>query len=267
MFKFSLIKNDYQSSNGFSSELIENLIARGNILDEKDPDYVFVVGGDGTFLKAVQIYQNILDKVNFIPFKSGGIGFFTNKNRIDELETILEMIDTQSYFENSYELLEIKNGDNKFYITNEAKILNEKSAVYIKVYINDEYLETFHGTGLVVSTSSGSTGYMKSAGGSIILPKDAGIYQIQELFPISTNKYRTLNAPMILNSNYKLTLILEDTNELLICDTQERKIVDKTIEISLSKTKINVVSHIAPRDVFEIGVLRDIFIRDKEQVN
>ncbi|QEH61564.1 inorganic polyphosphate/ATP-NAD kinase [Spiroplasma chinense] len=266
MFKFSIVKNDYIVTDVSVEQLLSTLTSKGHVLDEKEPNFVFVIGGDGTFLKAVQKYQNSIQKIKFIPFKSGGIGFYTNKNRVNELETILEMIDKETYFEHSYEMLEIKNGKTTHLVTNEMKILNETKATYIKIFINDEYLETFHGTGLVVSTQTGSTGYMKSTGGAVILAKGVGLYQIQELVPVSTNKFRTLNSPIILDKRSKVRFELENINDLLICDTKQRKIEDKILDITVSDIQIKMISHINPKDTSEIKVLRDIFIKDKEMI-
>ena len=266
MFKFNVVKNDYDSTIKLSKELIEKLYLKGWILEESNPNFVFVIGGDGTFLKAVAKYQNQLQKTKFIPFKLGGIGFYTNKNRVDDFEQILEMIEEETYSIYEYEVLEIKNGQNRFYATNEIKILNERTALYIDIFINNDYLETFHGTGLVISTSNGSTGYIKSTGGAVILPKNQMLYQLQELVPISTNKFRTLNSPIILNNSYKLNLKLESINELLICDTQVIKLIDKQISIKVSDIKVSVISHQCEKEQSEIKVLRDIFIKDKEKV-
>lgn len=38
-----------------------------------------------------------------------------------------------------------------------------------KMYVNDDYLQYFRGSGLIFATASGSTGYMKAINGAIIL--------------------------------------------------------------------------------------------------
>ncbi|AOG60165.1 inorganic polyphosphate/ATP-NAD kinase [Spiroplasma helicoides] len=266
MRNYEIVKNDYESTANEVAKLEEFLNANGFIKNVQNPVYVFVIGGDGTFLKAVHKYQDLLDQIYFVPFKFGGIGYYTNKNNLNEIKSLVEMIEKEECFQINYQILELLNGKRKHYILNEVKILNEKRPLYIKLFINDEYLETFHGTGIVVSTPTGSTGYIKSTGGSVILPKNSGLYQLQELVPVSTNIYRTLNSPIILNSDYVLRLELESLCETLICDTQERKILDNILEIKVSEKKVRVISHRDPKQISEINTLRDIFIIDKKSV-
>lgn len=266
MFKFFIVKNDYKVTAKLFSDLEQELLAEGNEWDENNPDYVFVVGGDGTFLKAVHQFQTILSTTAFIPFKSGGIGFYTNRNNIKDLNAIVKALNQGTMQVSAYEVLELKNGANTHYICNELKILNEKSLTYLKIFLNDDYLETFHGTGLVISTASGSTGYMKSTGGAVIFPKNSGIYQLQELVPVSTNKYRTLNSPLILDKNTKVKLVLEGQTDTLICDTQERQINSQELEICMSAQQVKVLCFNPAHAKSEVEVLREIFIKDKEVI-
>ncbi|AKU80142.1 NAD(+)/NADH kinase [Spiroplasma turonicum] len=267
MKTYNLIKNDYIET-AEKIELFEaELKKRGWILNTENPDFVFIIGGDGTFLRAVSYYKKIIDKIKFVPFKLGGIGFYTNKNRLNELSLTLDLIESNNYEMQSFEMLEVKNNNDKLLVVNEMKILNEKKPIYIEIYINNNFLERFHGTGLVISTSNGSTGYMKSARGAVILPRKSGIYQLQELTPVSTNKFRSLNSPLILDKNFDLSLVLEDnSNESMIIDTLEYKLIDKRIEIKLSNISINVITCLKNDLKNDIEIIRDIFIKDKEEI-
>ncbi|ASP28610.1 inorganic polyphosphate/ATP-NAD kinase [Spiroplasma corruscae] len=262
---YNLINNDYKETEDKIKSFEKKLNDRGWKKSDDRPDFVFIFGGDGTFLKAVSKYKSIIDKVSFVPFKLGGIGFYTNKNRINELDLILELIEKNNYHSQCFEMLEVNNDNKNLLVVNELKIINEKKPIYIEIFVNNNFLERFHGTGVVVSTSNGSTGYMKSAGGAVILPRNSGIYQLQELIPVSTNKFRTLNSPIILDKNFELSLKLESTSDdLMIIDTNGHKVIDKTINIRLSNVTIKVISCLQEGLKNDIEILRDIFIKDKE---
>ena len=51
--------------------------------DNENPDVVFVLGGDGTLLKAVQRYIDIVDNIKFVGFRCGNLGFFYDFNEED----------------------------------------------------------------------------------------------------------------------------------------------------------------------------------------
>lgn len=264
MFRFTIIKNNYKNTDDLAKTLKKVLLDNNNIFDEINPQYIFIIGGDGTFLKTVQQFQDKLSDIIFIPFKSGGSGYYTNKNEIKDISNILTQINNKSYNIISYELIEILNGKKTNFVCNEVKILDETKPTSIKIFINDEYLETFWGTGLVVSTSSGSTGYAKSINGAVILSKTNRLFQLQEIAPINTNKYRSLNSSIILSDEFSIKLEFKNSGKIMICDTKPYEILSNFLEIKSSSKKANVLVCKEQTLLSEIQILRDIFIKDKE---
>ena len=62
--------------------------------DEANPDIVITVGGDGTIIRAVNKYIDIVDKVTFFGVKTGHLGFYTNftKDSLNELIALLKIL-------------------------------------------------------------------------------------------------------------------------------------------------------------------------------
>ncbi|CAE76943.1 NAD(+)/NADH kinase [Mycoplasma mycoides] len=264
--KYSFITNKYEESSDIVDELLNILKNTDFKKDQNNPDICFVIGGDGTFLYAVHKYQSILDKLIFIPIKFGGIGFYTNKNRVDDLKKIdLNKIIEQPNI-TELGLIEVNYDDQKVYAINEIKITNQVRPLNLDIYINNEFLEQFKGTGLVFSTPSGSTGFMKSVNGAIIYPV-VSLFEMQELMPISTNKFRTLNAPIIFSDNEHINLKLEDLNNVtLSADTYEYQFKNKELLIKLSRKKIKLLN--LNKDKFnKIKILRDIFVLNDKTKN
>lgn len=263
MKKYTIISNDYKNSLEEKEKLNTKLIENGFTLDDEKPQIIFVIGGDGTFLKSVREYNSILNEAVFIPFNSGGIGFYTNHNKAENIDEVITALKQKELMTKEFELLELQNGDEVIYAANEIKILNEITPLYIDININDKFLERFHGTGLVFSTSNGSTGYMKAAGGAVIYPKNNSLFQMQELVPVSTNKYRSLNSSLIFSKEQVITLGGEVKNEDIIVDTKMYTPNSPKLTIKMSETTVKVLS--LHKDVMcDVTILRDMFIKDKD---
>ena len=91
------------------------------------------------------------------------------------------------------------------YALNEVTIVSPLRTFIIDVFIDDSYLERYRGTGLCISTSSGSTAYNKSLHGSVLDPSICAM-QLTEIASINSNAYRTLGSPLVLSKNRTISL-------------------------------------------------------------
>ena len=120
----------------------------------------------------------------------------------------MRLVPVQNLKENSQIAINIIDNEGRFLLKEGQKItpqgiqiLNRLGVAY--VYINDEYLETFRGNGLCVSTASGSTAYNKSLGGAILY-SDVGMMQLSEIAGIHHNAYRSLGSSLVLDKKYTI---------------------------------------------------------------
>ncbi|PPE05765.1 NAD(+)/NADH kinase [Williamsoniiplasma lucivorax] len=258
--KYSILTNRYQESKDMEREILAIVADQPDFIqDDVNPNYVFVIGGDGTFLSAVHKFSQILGQVIFIPIKFGGIGFYTSHNTVDDFKKLFAsgIEKNQKWVE--YSLLKVTNKQSIWYSINEVKIVDNTRPTKMDVFINDELLETFRGTGMVFATPSGSSGFAKSAHGSVIFP-NTNLFEMVELFPVSTNKFRTLNAPIIFDHNQVITLNLKDiTNITLAVDTANYPLTDPQVEVRLSDKKIKIMSLSQVR-TSKTKILNDIFV-------
>lgn len=170
--------------------------------DEENPELVISVGGDGSMLYSVHKYEHMLDEVSFIGLHSGTLGFLTDYQK-EELDVFINDLKTKEIEYYNRHLLQVKIGDEIYHALNEFRIENNMRAQVLDVYINDEYLETFRGNGLCVSTTSGSTAYNKSLGGAILY-SDVGMMQLSEIAGIHHNAYRSLGSSLVLDKKYTI---------------------------------------------------------------
>src|SRR5699024_7457469 len=147
------------------------LIDMGKIYDEKNPDLVVCVGGDGTLLHAFHHYMDQVDTVSFVGIHTGTLGFSTDYV-IDEIEQFYEDIASNEYKIEEKSILEATCYRNeevmKFNALNEIRVENIVKTQHIEVYLNDEYFELFRGNGLCISGQYGSTAYNRSIGDAVI---------------------------------------------------------------------------------------------------
>lgn len=204
--------------------------------DEENPDIVITVGGDGTILRAVHKYIDIVDKITFFGVKTGHLGFYTNFT-IDAIDELCEKINNNVFEVESHSLLEWKTKSNKGYAINEITITNPTATQIVDVLIDQENFETVRGTGLCISTTNGSTAYNKSLNGPVV-DHSLNCIILTEIASINSNAYRSLNSPLVLSTERRLELKSNNAKFLTSDHLQYELENDDYIECYLSNKKI-----------------------------
>lgn len=198
----------YQNAQNLVFKIENEAIEHGFSIDDKNPDIIIYLGGDGTFLRAIQNNIDRLDEVYFLGVNNGALGFFYDF-KVDEIKTMFEMLANDLLECKCIDLLEgiiyTNEEDFPFYIFNELRVANSFSLLKCDVYINDEYFETFSGNELVISSSFGSTGLTKSIGGAVI-DSNLSAIQIVPIAPLNSIVYTTFTNPLILSGDSTITI-------------------------------------------------------------
>lgn len=182
--------------------LRQRLVEESFVLDEKEPDIVISIGGDGTLLSAFHRYAHALDRVRFIGVHTGHLGFYTDWREFN-LEELVESLKEDKGEFIQYPLLDVeliyKNKEriSHFLALNESTIKRVDGTLVCDVYIRDEHFERFRGDGICVSTPTGSTGYNKSIGGAVLHPRLEAL-QLTEMASLNNRVFRTLSSPMVI---------------------------------------------------------------------
>ena len=146
----------------------------------RDLDYFFSVGGDGTFLRSITFVRDL--EIPVIGINTGRLGFLANIQK-DSIRSSFEQIVNGQFIVQNRSLLQarVEGGENDFgnvnFALNEITITRKNTASMIKVdtILDDEFLTTYWSDGLIISTPTGSTGYSLSCGGPIISPSSKNI--------------------------------------------------------------------------------------------
>ncbi|MBE6133142.1 MAG: hypothetical protein E7178_00540 [Erysipelotrichaceae bacterium] len=184
-------------------EIIKNNISINFIEDENNPDVVICIGGDGTFLEAVSKYIDIIDKVAFVPFMTGHLGFYIDFLP-EDAKDINDILINKPHIQN-LPLIEADIDNNVYYAVNEFSLGQFAHASAYDIRINDELLESYYGSGLLISTTYGSSAYNRSVGGPIVDNKLNAII-LSKIAPITSRQYTSIAAPIVFNDDKVITL-------------------------------------------------------------
>ncbi|MDI9519022.1 MAG: NAD(+)/NADH kinase, partial [Bacillota bacterium] len=168
MKRFETVVRFDETSNNINDYIKETLLNNGYFYDEINSEIIIVIGGDGTFLKAVHNNIDRLDEVSFYGIHTGTLGFFTDYKSDEVEEFVYDLINKKPILR-EYQLLKVKVDNNDvYYALNEMRIENVVRTQVLNVTLNGEEFETFRGTGMCVSTQLGSTAYNRSLKGAVI---------------------------------------------------------------------------------------------------
>lgn len=190
-----VILDGKRDENNIKNTLLKECDDRGFIYDENNPEIAFVIGGDGTFLRAIHKYIDIVNDIKFIGIRSGSLGFFYDFIE-EDIKTIFFALDNDDYLIDSHHLIECDFSNKKIYAVNEIRFENPFHTLVNKVKIDGYELETFHGNGLLICNELGSSAYNKSLGGSLI-SHNLKLLELTEISTIQNNAYRSLGSSLI----------------------------------------------------------------------
>lgn len=177
------------------------------LLNDKNPDVIFVLGGDGAMIKAVKSF-NYINSL-FFGLNLGNVGFLTS---IRDSKKFLEGIDKflqGKYFVSTRNLLKVEVLRNKKVVfkddvLNEVAIQNLVGVVNVEVKINDFLFQNICGTGVLISTPTGSTAYNLSAHGPIVMPNI-------ECFVLTELMDHNIPTPsLVISKNEKISVDIVD---------------------------------------------------------
>jgi len=212
--------------------------SRYKILGENDHvkdfiDLFLTLGGDGTLLDTIAMIRD--SGIPVIGINFGRLGFLASINKND-IAAAIEAVVNKQFSLDSRELLSIQSdleifGKDNFALNDITIHKRDDSAmITTNVFLNDEFLNSYWGDGIIISTSTGSTAYSLSCGGPIIFPESNSIV----LTPVSPHNLNV--RPIVLPDTSTLSFEVEcrSSNYLVSCDSRTA-VIDKTMRFKVTK--------------------------------
>jgi NAD+ kinase len=213
--------------------LIEYANTYSSFDDFTGADYIFSIGGDGTFLDAVSFSGE--RQIPILGINVGRLGFLSIVNENNYANLISQIIHKQYKIEerslirvdSDVQLFGRQNfGLNEFTLTKR----DSASMIIVHSYIDGEFLNSYWADGLIVSTPTGSTGYSLSCGGPVVLP-------LTQNFIVTPISPHNLNVrPLIVPDTSVLSFEIEGRSKNFLASLDSRtELVRSGVKMTIQK--------------------------------
>jgi len=229
---FAPVFNLWQQDGGYS---FANISTSGPMPDNLD--FIIIIGGDGSFLKAISEFEYL--HVPFVGINTGRLGFLADISP-DDINTAIDALAAGKFVVEQRPLLELlpKIDEIKHpFALNEVTVhkCDSSSMIVIHTYIDDKYLASYWADGLIIATPTGSTAYSMSAGGPILSPTSQNII----ITPIASHNLTV--RPLVIPdySNIKIKIESRELNYMLSLDSTS-VVLHSPTEIGIRKSAHNI---------------------------
>lgn len=206
-------------------------------------DMVLALGGDGTFLRAINMLHGRDIPIAGINF--GRLGFLTSAKVEEGENTWIEDLLSGNYSIQKRLLLKVSSSATPHgiypYALNEFSIQRQSPAMLrIEVSIDGAALPAYWADGVVVSTPTGSTAYSLSVGGPIVTP-DSDVLIIAPIAPHNLN-VRPIVAPAGANLEISFTSKAAQTAVVTLDNTSFTAPVSSRFTIGRADFEANCIT-------------------------
>ncbi|MEW5950585.1 MAG: NAD(+)/NADH kinase [Elusimicrobiota bacterium] len=216
-------------------------------------DIAISAGGDGTALYAARSLAG--KSVGLIAVNAGGLGFLSSVEPKDFESFFLKVLKNKIKKIERF-FLEIEGPRGKYYALNDCVLRSSQPrAFHLKVNYAGDFLSSYFGDGLIVSTPTGSTAYGLAAMGPIIMPS-AQVFCLSPICP-----HTLTHRPVVLPADKTLEVFFceeseKDISVTVSIDGQENFILPSGKGISVKKSSFSLITPV-PLDYSWFKVLRD----------
>jgi NAD+ kinase len=183
----------------------DRIVPRTEIASHQ-PDFVLVLGGDGTLLSAARAVGEA--QIPLLAVNLGSLGFLTEV-RLDELYQTLEAVFQNQCPVESRAVLDcrlVRDGQEiaHYNALNDAVIKSTVARLIgFKLCINGERVVEYQADGVIVATPTGSTAYSLAAGGPVLMPSVEAIV----LTPICPHSLT--HRPLVVGDGALVSVLLD----------------------------------------------------------
>lgn len=198
----------------------DNSIVSADDNAAKGTDLVFVLGGDGTLLRAAELARPAA--VPVLGVNLGRVGFLAEADSDDLDVAVSRVLNGRFHVDNRMTLDVVATHDGeeiaRTWALNEASV--EKSSreriLDVLIEVDGRPVSAFGSDGVLCATPTGSTAYAFSAGGPVIWP------DVEALLVVPSNAHAMFARPLVVSPASKVGLEVDPGGHpaVLFCDGQ-----------------------------------------------
>ena len=209
-------------------------------LVQQKPDFVVVLGGDGTLLSTARKVARA--GIPILGVNLGSLGFLT-EIRKDEIATALEAVDAGRCELSQRAMLHCRVCRNGKCVANydalNDVVMNQRAVARItdfEVKVNGIFVSQYRADGLIIATPTGSTAYSLAAGGPILSPEVPGFV----ITPVAS--HALTNRPLVVRDTAVIEVSLTVTREqaYLSVDGQQGEPLEEGDVVECRKSEFTV---------------------------
>ena len=234
--------HSWTNENGLHLDTVDVGTSIDEVYIEANETLGVTVGGDGTFLEGIQQFEP--RNIPLLGINTGTLAFLVRVD-VDDLEAALtEVIQGRANIDKRQQLL-VEADEFEASGINDAIVQHippdnpiDRKITKLDVFADGQYVGEYDGTGLAVSTPTGSTGISLSASGPIHNPTNNSSLQI---VPLHTHQMGV--RPLIVSTDTSIKIVCTEEAHLLVDGGRSDKIMESgdIINVSGADSSANIV--------------------------
>ncbi|MFC4541437.1 inositol monophosphatase family protein [Halosolutus amylolyticus] len=209
------------------------------------------LGGDGTYLEGVRQFSP--RRIPILGINAGTLAFLASISPADLTDALTEAVDGTATIDQRQQLHVDADGVDCTGI-NDVMIEHvppedpvERKITRLEVFADEEFIGQYEGSGLAVSTPTGSTGVSLSAGGPIHYPKNNATLQI---VPLHTHRLGV--RPLVVDADTTVRVASGGPANLLVDGGRAQTTLDEDAIVTIegAETRAHVVTTSYDDDFF-----------------
>lgn len=217
-------------------------------VDNLSADCLISIGGDGTFLESVTHINR--SEIPILGINLGRLGFLASIDQT-QIERAVDVLHSGQIEYDQRALISLESSIDLFgghnYALNEFAIHRKDSSsmIVINCYLDGEFLNSYWADGLMVSTSTGSTGYSLSCGGPLVMPGTNNFL----VTPVSPHNLNV--RPLVVSNESVIEFKIETRDKRFMVSLDSRSVtIDSEVKLKVKKADFHVSMIKVPENTY-----------------